>query len=311
MRTDTADHWLIIINPEAAGGNARKLWPKYSGVFNGSIDFTQHTSLGLEDMTQTISRAYQTGTRNFAILGGDGSMNVLINALFQIPEIETKSVRVALLPAGTGNDWKRTHNIPQEAAEILKLMQKDSFVWHDLGKVSYSMKNQYFINLLGTGLDAKAVRFYHSHTSRWGIGKLKYMAALLMALFSYRRVRVKMHLDHASELKLNGKVLNLNIGIGKYSGGGIRTIPHANFNDGKLEGVVVEKIGLFKVLLNLPNLFNGKYIQLKEVGCFSTKHVKLEFENPEYIEADGELMGPAKEYEVEVIPSGIHVLSNA
>jgi len=301
--------WLIIINPESAAGKGKKVWPILkSRLEHHSIPYKSEFSNYVGHVEELVKQYYNKGYRKIGILGGDGSLHALANAIMH-PEIDSKEVTLALFPAGTGNDWRKTHGLNMKMDPILNLILNDQWVHHDLARVTYGTKVSYFINLMGAGLDAMAVQAYHSKISRLPIGQLKYLVSLFSALVHYKKIQL--HLSCDGKSIFNDAILNFNLGIGKFSGGGIMTIPNAIFNDGVLNGVYVKDIAAYKILLNIPNLFNGKYTHLKEVEQFSGSRINLEFTEDQWIEADGELMGPSNKYQIEVLPRVFRIISAA
>ena len=299
--------WLIIINPASAGGKGIKRWPRLmKALEDENIPFDHVIPEGAEGIHAALKESHEQGIRNFGILGGDGSLNLLVNSIMHLG-LTLEDIHVALFPAGTGNDWRRTHGIRNDPRHVVELIRKNRFVRHDIARVEYNSQTSYFVNLLGAGLDAKAVEVYHRSLSTWPIGKLKYVLSLLVALFQYSRQQIRISYD--GQEVYSGKFLNLNLAIGEYSGGGMHTVPHANFRDGKLELVLVPKIPFLKILVNLPGLFNGNYINLKEIKTFSAKEVELRFSQANRIEADGEIMEASERFRVEVMAMSVSGIS--
>ena len=152
------------------------------------------------------------------------------------------------------------------------------------------------------------VNIKRSDQETWIRGDIKPCIQTRGPIFGHLHVNVK---SPDGKSIFNDAILNFNLGIGKFSGGGIMTIPNAIFNDGVLNGVYVKDIAAYKILLNIPNLFNGKYTHLKEVEQFSGSRINLEFTEDQWIEADGELMGPSNKYQIEVLPRVFRIISAA
>jgi YegS/Rv2252/BmrU family lipid kinase len=302
------EKWAIIINPASATGKGRKIWPSLQkALVKKNIPFVYEFSEQPDDIYKLVVKYLKKEFLQFAILGGDGSLHLLVNSLMKVNPDQLSKIKVAFFPAGTGNDWRKTHGIRMDFHHTLELILKNQFSEHDVGVVKYQGETRYFINILGAGLDAKAVSIYHKYISGIKIGKFKYILSLILALLRYKKDKVRMECD--GQLITKQPILNLNIGICQYSGGGMRTIPHAKYDDGILEGVWILKIGLIKVILNLKKLFNGTYIEMKEISQFRGKEINLEFEKDTMIEADGEILGPADKFEIGIIPSAIRIVS--
>jgi diacylglycerol kinase (ATP) len=140
--------------------------------------------------------------------------------------------------------------------------------------------------------------------SRWG--KLAYFRASLEKArdFDVREVRVT--LDGEERMM---RAVNVAIGNCRYAGGGWLAAPRANPEDGLLDLVVIEDVGLKEALALAPAaLARSDYLDKEGVFSARAKRIWIETE-PGRLEftADGELIGdePA---EFEVIPHALKVI---
>jgi diacylglycerol kinase family enzyme len=92
------------------------------------------------------------------------------------------------------------------------------------------------------------------------------------------------------------------IGIGKYNGGGMLPLPQAIPDDGFFDIGIIQKISKLKVIRSLKSLYDGTYIQLKEVSVFKGKKIIISSPN-NIMECDGEYVGESAA-EIEIIPGG-------
>src|SRR5690606_1005147 len=95
--------------------------------------------------------------------------------------------------------------------------------------------------------------------------------------------------------KKEGQLLTVNIGICRYSGGGMQLVPHAQPNDGLLALTIAGKINPFMVLLVSPLFYLGKIGWHPKVEFFQTKKIVINPLGNEQVlaEADGEFLGQA------------------
>src|SRR5262245_37154052 len=104
---------LIIINPAAA--KARRAWPTIKNqLHTAGIDYQFHETTAAGDATLRTRAALESGTEFVAVVGGDGTLSEVAEGFFQFncnPDIPpapiNSSATLAILPAGTGDDFAR------------------------------------------------------------------------------------------------------------------------------------------------------------------------------------------------------------
>ena len=170
---------------------------------------------------------------------------------------------------------------------------------------SEGVGERFFINVSTGGFGAETSSLADEELKgRWG--KLAYFRASLEKArdFDVREVRVT--LDGEERMM---RAVNVAVGNCRYAGGGWPAAPRANPEDGLLDLVVIEDVGLKEMLALAPAaLARSDY--LGNEGIFSARAKKIRVETrPGGLEftADGELIGdePA---EFEIIPHTLKVV---
>ncbi len=115
---------FIIINPTAGKGKARGEWSAVSSMFdNAGISFSfSFTSYHLHAKELAIN-AIHDGFRTLIAVGGDGTLNEIANGILQQNVCPSTDVALGMIPVGSGNDWRRMFNIPdnfQSAIDYIK-----------------------------------------------------------------------------------------------------------------------------------------------------------------------------------------------
>jgi diacylglycerol kinase (ATP) len=238
------------------------------------------------------------------VVGGDGTVNEVINGLGRAGF--PRDVTLAVLPMGTGNDLAATLAIPDDLEAAQETIRKNRVRTFDVARVrSEGVGERFFINVSTGGFGAETSSVADEEMkSRWG--KLAYFRASLEKArdFDVREVRVTLDGD---ERML--RAVNVAVGNCRYAGGGWLAAPRANPEDGLLDLVVIEDVGLKDALALAPAaLARSDY--LGKDGVFSARARKIQVETwPGGLEftADGELIGdePA---EFEVIPHTLKVV---
>lgn len=283
--------WFVIINPVSGGKAAPKRWHKIKPLFdaapfNYEVIFTEY-----RDHAALIAKnAVQQGFRRFVILGGDGTANDVINGLCQ-SGISTEMFTVAMIPAGTGNDWVRTIGKPDFAMIVEDLIRHETMK-HDIANVTYVNDGKeamrYFINMAGLGFEGAVAKKIYERSSKWQGGKMQYQLAILSTLFVYKHTQLEIKVDgNSSEMQF----LSAAIGSGKFNGGGMKQLPAAIFNDGILDLTVIATMSKMKMVISLPKLKTGAHIGMQEVQTFKGKIIEMNSNPPVHMDADGEYLG--------------------
>ena len=73
--------------------------------------------------------AIAQGFRKFIVVGGDGTMNEVVNGCFHKRSCPTTDITLAIITVGTGNDWGRLFGIPLEYAPAIKIIKNGTFIF--------------------------------------------------------------------------------------------------------------------------------------------------------------------------------------
>ena len=96
------------------------------------------------------------------------------------------------------------------------------------------------------------------------------------------------------EVVFTGLSFSVAFGNGRYSGSGMRQVPLAVMDDGLLDYTIIPKTPLFKVVRELPRLFNGTLHQSEYVvsgKCRFLQIVPMDEQSGDIFELDGEIEG--------------------
>ncbi|HMO41458.1 MAG TPA: diacylglycerol kinase family lipid kinase [Saprospiraceae bacterium] len=286
------EKWYIIINPAAGNGAGRRQWARIEATIraqlpNSTLTFTESPGHAIA----LVAEALRQGYRHFIGAGGDGTNNEMINGIFTQAEVPTSEVHYTLLPLGTGNDWVRTHRIPHRLSDWLSMLAAGKVLLHDIGLLTFQAQDErrqrYFINVAGLAYDAFVVA-YTNRYRRWAVHKWSYLLMVLRCLFLYRLPRAQVLFDGQC---FDHHYYTINIGIGRYSGGGMQLTPHAMPNSGQLALTLARRVSKLGVIFNIWRFYNGTLPQHPKIDIFQTKHIEVLSEQNVGLEADGELLG--------------------
>jgi diacylglycerol kinase (ATP) len=238
------------------------------------------------------------------VVGGDGTISEVVNGLGQagFPE----GVTLAILPAGTGNDLAATLAIPEDPAEAVAVLRQNRVRTLDVVRVrSEGTGERFFINVATGGMGAEVSSAADGEMKkRWG--KLSYLRSSLEVAREYEAKEITLTLDGA-ERKL--RAVNLAIGNCRYAGSGWLAAPRANPEDGLLDLVVIEDVGVQEVLKVAPTvLADSDYLDKEGIYFTRAKEIRVEA-SPGSLEftVDGEVIGDEPAV-FAVIPQALKVI---
>jgi diacylglycerol kinase (ATP) len=282
----------VICNPSSGGGSCE---PDEVREALADFDIEWIDTKGAGDALEA-AEGWSGGL--LIVVGGDGTVNEVINGLGRAGF--PRDVTLAVLPMGTGNDLAATLAIPDELEGAQETIRKNRVRTFDVARVSSEgVGERFFINVSTGGFGAETSSLADEEMkSRWG--KLAYFRASLEKARDFDVREVKVVLDGDEHML---RAVNVAVGNCRYAGGGWLAAPRANPEDGLLDLVVIEDVGL-KEALELAPAALARSDYLDREGVFSARARKIRVETwPGELEftADGELIGdePA---DFEVIP---------
>jgi len=306
------DDWLVIVNPNAGRKKGEKDWFNINELLNESglafeSVFTTHKEHAIALTTRFIKKGY----RNFLVVGGDGTLNEVINGIFFQKSVPTHEFLISMIPVGTGNDWCRMFHIPFKYTDAIALIKQNNTFIQDIGRVSYfnstTLKRRYFINVAGMGYDAEVASKTNKDKERGKGGPFSYLKNLFTSLLFYKYSETEIIIDDLPEIYKN-KTFSVSVGICKYNGGGMKQLPNAIPDDGLLDMTLIKKLGKLTVLKEVKNLHDGSFIQHPKVQTFQGKSITIDSKPAINLEVDGESLGHSP-FTFEVIPSSLRVVT--
>ena len=288
------DKRLIIVNPNAGVKKGVRDWPLISRLLNS--DGISHLCVLTEHRdhaNQLAGEFILEGYRNIAVVGGDGTMNEVVNGIFLQKHVSPSAITLGMIPVGTGNDWCRTFGIPFNYKEAIRILQNGKTFLQDVGKISY-FKNQepiqrYFINIAGMGYDALVAKKTNISKEKGRGGPLTYLFFVFSSLFQYKFIEAVIEVD--DQLVFKGEMFSMNVGICKFNGGGMMQVPAAIPDDGLFDVTLIKKAPKWMVIRHASKLYDGTLVKLPFISTYRGKSIRIRSVGKIYLEADGESLG--------------------
>ena len=302
--------WIAIVNRAAGGGKTDKDWPQISRILERyQIPFEAHYTDRRLHASIIARNKIKEGYSRIIVVGGDGTMNEVINGVFAQGRISTTEVMLGMISVGTGNDWARMFNIPADYEGAVKTIKEQKTFIQDAGLVSYRKNGKewkrYFINIAGMGFGAKVVERSNRMKDKGKSGPMLYFYNIFLSLLGYKAQKADIEIDGTSYAR---NIFAMNVGIGKYNGGGMMPIPHAVADDGLYSITLIKKMGKLNVLANIKRLYNGSITNHSKVETYLAKSIMINSSPRLKVETDGETLGHGP-VSFQIIPRSIRVIS--
>jgi YegS/Rv2252/BmrU family lipid kinase len=301
--------WGVVVNPNAGSGKCGKNWPIIQKLIKrAKIEFefekTERKGHAIELTKQLIDR----GFRKLIVVGGDGTLNEVVNGIFTQGDIDAKTITLGMIPVGTGNDWCRTFQVSTKYIDAIKLIRDEKTVIQDIGLVDFhnnGIPNRYFANVAGIGFDANVAHAANKLKEQGKGNAMSYMLILLKTLLKYNSKQMNLTIG-GQEFK--ERMFSIGIGIGQYNGGGMKQLPNAIANDGLLDITVIKNISKWTVIKELKGLYDGTFITHPKIVALQDIAVSFKLNQLE-IETDGESVGQGPQ-NFSILPKALRVVGS-
>ncbi len=304
----------FIINPKSSSGRGiRYWWSVRDELDKRQVEYKAYYTEHMGHATELAGQicAENIGIKNIVILGGDGTVNEVVNG---IPDFT--QVLLGYIPSGSSNDLARSLKIPKDPLEALsRILKPSKFKYLDHGMITFPDKElapRRFICSSGMGYDASVCLEVQESPlkkslNRFGAGKFVYLAIAVKQVLTSPRVNVTVTADGIKKDHYK-KVLLISNMIHKYEGGGLMMAPSADPNDGKLTITLVHGLSNAKVLFLLPTIFTGKHVNVRGVETLHCTELEIQTDIDTAVHTDGEIPAVCSHIKVSCIPEQIRMI---
>lgn len=229
--------------------------------------------------------------------GGDGTVNEVAAG---IAKSENK-LPVALLSAGTVNDFATHMDLPTDMDDFVEMINRGNSLVVDLGEVN----DRYFVNVAASGI-LTDIGYRVQPEAKAVFGRMAYYVEGLKEIprngIDPLRVSFESE-EYTKEEEIMLFVVSNSASIGGFK----RLAPDANVSDGYLDVVIIKKSEIQDLASIFVNIFKGEHVNHPNVSYFKTKCLKVTTDEDLTIDIDGEYGGrlPA---EFKVNDSGMRIL---
>ncbi len=274
--------WLVLVNGKAGRSPVRPEDVR-AALHAADVDHTIETPSSRAEVTDLLVDAVGAGTTHFAMVGGDGTVNLAANALLGIPGAPRPVIGV--LPAGTGCDLLRTFGIPQDLGGAARHLAGDDTYEIDVATLEGAWGSRYFVNVAQVGVGAAAAQTAPRISRR--IGAARYPMAFAARLPRFPPATVTIETERRTYTSGALAVIMANA---QFFAGGWNVAPKATLVDGVLDMQIIDAKKRQAPAL-VPKVVKGTHLRDKTVRRFSAAEFKIETSVAWPLEADGDYIG--------------------
>ncbi|HSD90889.1 MAG TPA: diacylglycerol kinase family protein [Kofleriaceae bacterium] len=305
---------VVIVNPKSQGGRLGKRWVELSETLTRAFPFDHVETTGPGDATKLAREALVAGAERVVAIGGDGTINEVVNGFFDDKGAPIKpDASFGLIPFGTGGDFRRTMGIPMETADAAAVIKANKTKKIDVGKLQLTKRGggtqlRMFVNIASFGVSGVVDRLVNESGKK--LGRLSFMLATARATWAYSNQRVQMVFDGDPATRVEATINTVAVANGKFFGGKMKVAPDAEVDDGQFDVVAMGDLNFGDLLKSGRRLYAGTHIGMDKVTTRRARIVEAEPIDPKAIvelDVDGEAPGllPAR---FEIVPGALSMV---
>lgn len=320
MQSTLPDSFKIVtkLRPVYETGRGFKLMERISFILHGKIrgkksvkealtlKFSKDYSVRFYETVrprhaeQLSEQALSDGCDFLIAVGGDGTLNEMVNGYLNLGGTTKLNTAIGVLPYGTGNDFARGMGITRSIEQLWNLLRQNKPGMVDAGAMRFhlpdgSVKVRYFDNIADLGIGAEVVARVNGVHFRKKIlgGTLTFFFSALTTFMTFKHKKIKVFWEG---FEWEGKVLSLVVANGRYFGSGLGIAPDARTDDGMFEVVILADLSIMDYLRNYASVRRAEKLSHPEVSYHRTSRLTVETLDRvgiTIVEADGEIEGQA------------------
>lgn len=270
----------IIYNPTAGReGFKKEMAVVLEQLEIAGYETSAHATTGEGDATKATRRAAHNGFDVIIAVGGDGTINEVINGLCE----QKYRPKLGIIPAGTTNDFARALDIPRNIKGALTVITSGKTMPIDIGKVN----NHYFVNIAGGG-ELTEVSYEVPSKLKTVLGQLAYFMKGVEMLPFIKPVKTRIEYDGNV---IDEEIMLFLVGNTNSVGGFEKLAPDAVIDDGYFDLLILKKSNIAEFIRIASLALRGAHLNDGNIIHAKAKHIKVTPEDNMQLNIDGEFGG--------------------
>lgn len=331
---------FVVVNYNAA--RARAAWTGIERALKArGVRFCAHEAKETGDAQRAARAALGAGYRTIAVVGGDGTLGEVVSGFFAhetkgvsgaktattaatIPARINAEAALAILPAGTGNDFARgleggRASLERWLERLIKHSRRESEtdtttrdvdVLHGTIGDADARRSFFCLNAatLGIGAEVAGRVAAQGNAVRRLPGEARFALAALGSLARWRARRISIRLDDAEAFECETNLIA--VANSPFAGGGMMFSPTARVDDGLLDVVVASQLTRAALVREMARIHSGGHVKNPRVSISRAARVRIAHltgADTLAVEADGDVRGHTP-LEFRVLPGALRVV---
>src|SRR6266581_2848250 len=265
---------LFIVNPASGGGKTARDWAAIeSWLPSTGLKFETALTTRPMEAVDSAKNAVRQSRPVVVAVGGDGTLNEVVNGFFHNSAPIPTTTRMAMVPLGTGGDFRRSLRISLDPRQAVQVVTSGVPRRLDVGCVTYQ------------GNDGNTQVRHFINIADAGSGGATFTLTALMTLLAWKNKPMHVIIDGEAHDVVAQQVVVANC---QYFGGGMRMAPNASPTDGVFDVIVIGNAGKVESLRGLAQIREGKHLDNhnpkitvmygKRIEVTSSKQVRLDLD---------------------------------
>jgi diacylglycerol kinase (ATP) len=280
----------VIANPHAGNGRVgRELSALERGLAGCGLEYSLQVTDGPGDATRMATDAMDAGVRFLVAVGGDGTINEVVNGMFRDGRPIVDEPVLGVVPAHSGCDLVKSFGLPGDVDAACGHLLGDNTYPFDVVKVAFTGPDgetavRYSVNLAEIGFGAAVAARTAGRSGR--------VTSFLSFWSAFAHTRVHDIRIEADRSVYEGPAFNVIVGNAQFASGGMRLSPRSFPGDGVADVLVFTGPRSDAYTL-LPAIYrHGDHVPHPHIREMRAKiRVSIDAIRPLPIVADGESLG--------------------
>jgi diacylglycerol kinase (ATP) len=275
---------LLLFNSNAGNGRARRHLPGIRGALSDFAEVEVLHTRQRRDALERLAARNLEGVDGVISAGGDGTLFEAVNGLYRNPGSARPTLGV--IPIGTGNAFARDMGLkPGDWRSAVRLIRRGGQRAIDVGRVECPDGVFHFLNIIGAGLPAEAMRLAAPLKF---LGNAAYTVSALWQVMRLKSRPVNFTINGRKELQ---DIVFIEIANTRYTGTTFLIAPQASFEDGLLDVVTLRRLPRTRLLRLFPTIYRGTHVNEPEVTVVRAERIEIHSPEGMPLAPDGELYG--------------------
>ena len=285
---------FFVVNPKSANGATGRRWAELAASIARTLsDFGVEFTKGPLDAVTITRAAIKSGYECIVAVGGDGTINEVVNGFFEDGKVINPTAALGVLPRGTGGDFRKTFDWDLDSDAAVRRLKTPDTRPFDVGRLDFlghdgKLQTRYFANICSFGASGLVDQEVNKTSKALG-GTASFMWGSLKAMARYKDQRVRVTVDEQPLEEV--MVTTLSVANGKYFGGGMKVAPEADVSDGLFDVVIWSGYGLTDFVVRSKGIYSGAHVKWKGTRIVRAKKLVAESDEKVLIDCDGEQPG--------------------